>query len=240
MSSLSSSSKLAGECEGVRSGRRKKSCTSLLHDPASVLRDRKRWPDHLCYPVMVESCRQWAAENDPEHAGEYPLPLPDGRRALLALRVRRRRSTLDLFGLAGYKPEPVPEVLPPGIRYEQIGHNPALENPDAYSWGDEMACVLKEYDEDASLSEVAFSAQEWWRRICNMIPLGRPRGSGTYASRDEFIAALTVAVREVRAAGLRVTQPAVEQVLGVHQGHGRQLRKWLDQHKVSWSEAKKL
>jgi len=71
--------------------------------PRGVLTDRRRWPDRICYPVMVESCRRWAQENDPEHAGEYPLPLPDGRRALLALRVRSRRSTLDLFALEGYK-----------------------------------------------------------------------------------------------------------------------------------------
>ncbi len=44
---------------------------------------------------MVESRRRWAAENAPEHTDVYPLALPGGRRALLALRVRRGRSTLD-------------------------------------------------------------------------------------------------------------------------------------------------
>ncbi len=176
MSSLSSSPKPAGECDSARSGRREESCASLLHDLAGVLGDRKRWPDHLCYSVMVESCCRWAAENARKHADVYPLPLPGGRRALLALRVRRGRSTLDLFGLAGHKPKPVvvPEVLPPGIRYEQIGHNPALESPDDYAWGCAMAYDLTEHEEDASLSELALSAQEWWRGICNMVRPGRP------------------------------------------------------------------
>src|SRR5829696_5266987 len=81
-------------CPSARSGRRDKSCATLLQDPAGVLSDRRRWPDHTCYPVMVESCRRWAQENGLENAGGYPLLLPDGRRALLALRIRRRRSTL--------------------------------------------------------------------------------------------------------------------------------------------------
>lgn len=31
----------------------------LLNDPISVLLDRKRWPDHLCYEVASESTGQW-------------------------------------------------------------------------------------------------------------------------------------------------------------------------------------
>lgn len=201
---------------------REKPCSALLTEPAGVLTDRGRWPDHLCWPVMVESCRLWAVENAPDRAGEYPLPLDDGRRALLALRVRSRRSTLDLFGLAGYKP-------------------PAVVVPDAddYLWVGGLVCSLRSRD-DTSLLHVISHAHDWWGRISIEKILGRPKGSGTYASADEFRAALTLAVREVRAAGLAVTQPKVERALGVHHGEGRQLRKWSRQYGISWSEAKKL
>ena len=53
--------------------------------------------------------------------------------------------------------------MPPGIRYEQIGHNPALENPDDYAWGCAMAYDPTEHDEDAcdlytDAEEVLFDA----------------------------------------------------------------------------------
>lgn len=202
-----------------------KAWTDLLRDPGGTLGDRKRWPTRLCYPAMVEACRRWATENDPVHAGEYPLPLDDGRRAYLALRVRSRRSTLDLFALAGYKP---PTVVAP--------------DADDYLWLGGLRYILSGRD-DTSLLYVISQAQEWWGHISIENIRGRPKGIGTYASRDEFMAAVAVTNEEIRASGAsgrRITQMAVEERLGVYGGHGRQLRKWIKRYKVPWSELKKL
>jgi hypothetical protein len=205
-------------------------CTALLDEPGAVLTDRQRWPDRLCYPVMVESCRLWAVENAPDRVGEYPLPLDDGRRALLALRVRSRKSLLDLWGLEGK-----PRITEKDRRYAEY-----CIDPDDHLWVGPLDFVLAGR-EDTSLLHVISEAHAWWRHISLEKILGRPRGSGTYASVDEFRHALTRAVLEVRAAGSAVTQPKVEEALGVRQGAGgRQLRKWLRQYNISWSEATKL
>jgi hypothetical protein len=58
------SSRPVGECGSARSGRREKSCTDLLHDPAGVLGDRRRWPDHLCYEeFLTASTRLWSGSD---------------------------------------------------------------------------------------------------------------------------------------------------------------------------------
>jgi len=190
---------------------------------------------------MVESCRRWAKENDPEHAGEYPLPLQDGRRAILALRVRRRRSVLDLFGLAGYKPQPMmmPEILPPGVTYEQIGHDPALENPDDYLWGGPMACVLSAV-EDESLLELAKQAPQWWRSLSHMVRRGRPPGSGIYSNPAEFEREALAALQGLYNESERPTQEKLADRLGISYDSVQDwLKKLKEQRGVDWPTLKK-
>lgn len=217
------SSKPAGKWECSHA----KPCTALLDDPETVLNDHSRWPDRICWPVMVESCRRWAVENDPERAGEYPLPLPDGHRALLALRVRRGRSTLDLFGLEGYKPR----ITDKERRYAEY-----YMDPDDYVWlGGPMACVLSAVG-STPLFELAGQAQKWWQRVSLRPPRGRPRGSGAFESNKNFLRAVAVANRKLREQDKTITQPEVADVLHI----GVRRLQQLIPHGMTWDDLKKL
>jgi hypothetical protein len=99
-----------------------------------------------------------------------------------------------------------------------------------------MAYGLTEHEEDASLSELALSAQEWWRGICNMVRPGRPRGSGGFESDEDFLRAVTAANRKPREQDKRITQEAVAEVLHYS-------KRWLKQripHGKTWDDLKKL
>jgi hypothetical protein len=206
--SSSSSPKPAGECDSVRSSRREKSCTSLLHDPAGVLSDRKRWPDHLCgEEFLAASTRLWSGSD------EWPLPLGDGRRLVWVLTVRRRRSKLELF---------------------------VFEDPNAPDDGHiycgpltaRFGCV-----EDLSPLPVLENARKWWRHVSvKKIPSGRPKGSGTFESREHLLQAVATANRALREQGKTITQPAVAELLHISTRRLQQL----NSDGMTWDELIKL
>lgn len=69
-------------------------CTDLLHDPAGVLADQRRWPNHVCYKrFLTPSTRIWAytgghmktagnRENAVWRRWQDWWPLPIGRKSL--------------------------------------------------------------------------------------------------------------------------------------------------------------
>jgi hypothetical protein len=212
-----------------------------------VFSDRKRWPDHLCYSdFMQESCEVWAFEvlggtdlTTKLWASSYPLPisreavrqlyashgkrLPDRllerlpldgrRRALWALRVVGDRSVLDMFGLE--------DRFAPADGYLHFG-----------------GLAYRLYGvEDLSLLTTLRDAHDWWRDLSLEKLRGRPRGSGTFESREALVQALREAVRELRAEGHKIKQEAVAKMLHTDDA---QLRKWLKREGLTWREVKQL
>lgn len=229
-------------------------CTDLISDAENVLRNRERWPTHLCKAeFMSQSTGLWAeakhsvvdSVNIHRWAAMYPLPV--GQRALMkrqemdhvvewvevlqalpfegneqamwALRVEHGEETavytLDLFGLADYPTE----------------QHQALDVPVA---GD-LAFSVRGKSRFLT-EELLGAAERWWGQFRGLTLRGRPLGSGTWTSREEFEDALRRAVTEVRSEGGKVTQESVAQHLYTSD---RQLRDWLQQFKVEWAEVRK-
>jgi hypothetical protein len=164
------------------------------------------------------------AEFGSDNLGEWSailsgLPFDGGERAMWALCVEGRRagaarSSLDLFGLAEY-----PTALHERIDWLEAGT---------------LAYVLR--GQDRTLAGVLEAADRWWSRYRGIVLRGRPRGTGIYASSEEFAYDLKQAVAEVRSNGGKVTQETVAERLRTTD---RQLRKWLQEHGIAWREAAK-
>jgi hypothetical protein len=229
-------------------------CTDLISDAEAVLRNKERWPTHLCEAeFMSQSTGLWAEAqpfvvdrvNVHHWASMYPLPI--GRRALMecqemddvlewsevlhvlpfegdeaamwALRVEHGEGTvvynLDLFGLAEYPTE----------------QHQALGVPVA---GD-LAFSVRGKGRFLT-EELLGAAERWWGQFRGFTLRGRPLGSGTWASREEFEDALRQAVTKVRSEGSKVTQESVAQHLYTND---RQLRAWIEHFQVNWLEIRK-
>ena len=83
---------------------------------------------------------------------------------------------------------------------------------------------------------------ELTRRVCEPAPRGRPKGSGTFETREEFLAALRLVIRHVRQHNPPVTQSKVatyfHRVAGLVCGSDRQLRDWLEAFGLVWDEVR--
>ena len=85
--------------------------------------------------------------------------------------------------------------------------------------------------------EVLDNARRWWNTMTDKpLPIGRPRGSGTWRSREELSTALDRAVRRLRVEGVRPTQ---ERVAALLHCHDRLLRHWLSHHGIRWEQVTK-
>lgn len=85
-------------------------CTDLLADPASVLSDKERWPEHLCYGLFLRrSTTQWASsipvaltttalEEYRRWCMEWPLPI-----GLQSIGLRFAPSKGEILNLAPFK-----------------------------------------------------------------------------------------------------------------------------------------
>src|SRR5215211_7621750 len=251
-------------CDSVRTGSRKPpSCTSLLYHPRLVLSDKQRWPDHLCYSdFMQRSVETWVskvvggttpaiklwAECYPLPVGEeaarrlyagqgqsYPdalsglLPFEGTEQAYWALQVtkeqaipgfygEKNKAVLDMFGLKG----------------------PASPEDQArdYLWLGAFAYSLRSLD-DTSLVELVRSGARWWNDFSNKVIRGRPLGTGTWISLEEFEEALRRVVRALVAGGHKPTQERVARQL---QTDDRTLRRWVDRYYgagTGWDEVLK-
>jgi len=227
-------------------------CTDLISAAEAVLRNKERWPTHLCEAeFMSQSTGLWAeaqpfvvdSVNVHRWASMYPLPIGQwalmeyqeindvlewsevlhvlpfegDEEAMWALRVERTEGTvvhvLDLFGLAEYPTE----------------WHQAYEVPVA----GELAFSVR--GKGRSLIEILESAERWWGQFRGLTFRGRPPGSGTWASCEEFEDALRQAVTKVRSEGGKVTQESVALHLYTDD---RQLRDWMKRFKVEWAEVR--
>jgi len=143
------------------------------------------------------------------------VPFQEYECAMWALRIERRKlaavHTLDLFGLATYPTEehrrsglPVAGKLAFSVR----GH-------------------------DRFLIDLLDAAERWWAQFRGLALRGRPKGSGSWASRQEFEARLREAVATVRADKGKPTQENVAPLLCTS---ARQLRAWLHKFGMNWKQ----
>ncbi len=226
-------------------------CTDLISEPEAALRDKGRWPIHVCSTeFMSQSTARWALAqpfvsdslNVYRWASIHPLPI--GRQALMAcheteelsewsdvlnalpfdgdekamwaLRIERRESatvnTLDLFGLAEYETYPV------------IG---------LWTVAGKLAFSMR--GQDRSLVDLVDAAEKWWSQFRGLPLKGRPPGTGTWNSRENFVNALNRAMAKTISDGNKVTQEKVAEILHTDD---RQLRTYLKRFGINWQEAR--
>lgn len=235
-------------------------CTALISDPAGVLRDRGRWPAHVCYEeFFVASCKLWAekhlsiVEDMAVHRWAAMHPLPIGRQSLLT-RLARSCGVGELEGW----PE-VHSVLPFdggtlafwALRIERrnLTHTDTLdlfglaEYPTEAHQGrrfppvaGELAYVLR--GRGTSLLDVLDPARRWWGQFHGLaFPPGRPKGTGTWESPEHFEAELRRIVPEMRSEGIKITQENVAERLYTND---TQIRRWCKRLGPRWEEVKKF
>lgn len=223
-------------------------CSDLISEPEEVLKNKERWPIHVCEEEFLRQSTELWAEAQPfvmdrvnihRWASMYPLPI--GRRALMAcpevdnlsewtevlnvlpfeghekamwaLRAELRQltsvHTLDLFGLAEYPTE----------GHQTIG----------VATAGKLAYSVRGYGR--SLIDLLDSAEKWWAQFRGLTFTGRPKGTGTWTSREHFAAALERARIKTRLEGDKVTQENV--ALRLHTSD-RQLREWIRYYGLNW------
>ncbi len=145
------------------------------------------------------------------------VPFEGDEEAIWALRVEGINSVLELFGLTANRTE----LKGCGLDRREGG---------AITPG-ELAYVLR--GQDTSLIGLLDNARRWWSQFSGSPIQGRPRDSGTFASGDDFEKTLHAAVRNLRGQQRKVTQESVSQLLSCD---SRQLRRWLQQFNVGWTD----
>jgi hypothetical protein len=237
-------------CTRFRIGRRTRACTRLLYDPRWTLGQRKRWPDHVCYAdFMQKSIEIWVSQVVGKitpaiklWAEYYPLPVgetaarrlyakrgkrcPAGLRGLLpfrgkeeaywGVRIEEKHSVVDMFGLKGPK-----------------GWAPSGEE---HLWLGDFAYSLRGRD-GTSLTGLVDESATWWRDFSVESVLGRPSGSGTWTSAEEFESELRAAVDNLHRQGDRPTQEKVANLLHCDMST---LKRWLKRINTSWRDIRVL
>ena len=227
-------------------------CTDLISDAEAVLRDKERWPTHLCEAeFMSQSTGRWAeaqsfvvdSVNVHRWAAMYPLPI--GRWALMnhpemddALKWSEALHVLPFDGdekamwalRVEHTEGTIVHVLDLfGLaEYPTVWHQ-AAEVPVA---GD-LAFSVR--GKGRSLIEILEAAERWWGQFRGLTFRGRPPGTGKWESREHFLNELLQAVTKVRSEGGKVTQESVALHLYTDD---RQLRDWMKRFKVEWAEVR--
>jgi hypothetical protein len=224
-------------------------CTDLLANPASVLSDEERWPDHLCnVRFLMRSTEEWAsARLLPTTSSPVPQlldwqlswPLPVGRLAVeqtlgsydpsMSLQAPFGQWEEALWALHVSREGNVVDLFGLGVPTHESGKQ------KTYRLG-ELRYVIR--GTGAQPLRLLTSAQRWWARFRGEEAKGRPAGSGAHwESRIDFWLGLRKAVRAVRAEGDKVTQEKVAERLGYSD---RELRRWLKQYGVEWKSVPRI
>jgi hypothetical protein len=225
-------------------------CTDLISDAEGVLRNKERWPTHLCEAeFMSQSTGLWAeaqsfvvdSVNVHRWASMYPLPI--GRWALMECQkmddILEWSEALHVLPFDGderamwalrveHTEGTLVHVLDLfGLAEYPTERHQALEVPVA---GD-LAFSVR--GKGRSLIEILDSAERWWGQFRGLTLRGRPTGTGTWESREHFETELHQAIAETRAEGDKVTQENV--ALRLHTD-SRQLRRQVRYFGLSWKE----
>ena len=228
-------------------------CTDLISDAEAVLRDKERWPTHLCEAeFMSQSTGLWAeaqsfvvdSVNVHRWASMYPLPI--GRWALI--NCQEMDDALEWSEALHVLPFDGDEAAMWALRVEHtegtIVHVLDLFGLAEYpTEGHQAAGVPVAGDlafsvrgKGRSLIEILEAAERWWGQFRGLTFRGRPRGAGEWESRKHFLNELRQAVAKTRSEGDKVTQENV--ALRLHTD-SRQLRRRLGQFGIYWDDIRK-
>jgi len=229
-------------------------CTDLISDAEAILRNKERWPTHLCEAeFMSQSTGLWAeaqpfvvdSVNVHRWASMYPLPI--GRRALM--KCQEMDDVLEWSEVLHVLPFEGDEAAMWALRVEHtegtIVHVLDLFGLAEYptEWhqaagvpvAGELAFSVR--GKGRSLIEILDAAERWWGQFRGLTFRGRPPGTGTWESREHFENELRQAVAKTRSEGDKVTQPNVATRLYTSR---RVLKSWLDKYHINWQEVKRL
>jgi hypothetical protein len=191
------------------------------------LRQRGRWPDHLCYSdFMQRSIEVWVSQVVGEitpaikfWAECYPLPI--GEEAVKHLyTVRGQRYPDELTGLLPFRGA---EKAYWGVRVEvkrsvvdMFGLEgwtpPESEAEQRLSLG-ALAYALRGRD-DTSLVRLVQDGVAWWHNFSVHNIQGRPRGSTAWGSPEEFKNSVREALQKLSVQQDKVTQAKVAAEMG--------------------------
>ena len=117
-------------------------------------------------------------------------------------------------------------LLTAKVKLERFPHNPLWTAPDGRPTHAPMA-TSRDYQEYG----------QWGDLICQLVrlPRGRPRGSGTYPTRDELLQDLRQIIQSLRHEGVYPSQPKVAARLRTSPSE-RQLREWLHGFTIDWND----
>jgi hypothetical protein len=231
-------------------------CTDLISEPEKTLKNKERWPIHLCdeeflrqstelwaeaQPFVIDSVNihRWASmhslpvgrqalirKHEVDDVSEWSqvlsaLPFNESEEAMWALRAEEKwrptgGGSLDIFGLAEYPTE----------IHRELGMPVA---------GD-LAYVVRGSGKDKALTDLLEVSKIWWAQFRGLIFKGRPKGTGTWKSREEFEAAVREAVIATLSAKENVTQENIASRLHTSD---RQLCAWINHVGSSWQDIKK-
>lgn len=228
-------------------------CSALISEPEEVLKNKERWPLHLCEEEFLRQSAELWAEGQPFvddsvniHRWASMHPLPIGRRALMASHevddLSEWSEVLNVLPFQEY--ERAMWALRLEIRQRTSVHTLDLFGLAEYptEWhqtlgvptAGRLAYSVCGYGR--SLIELLDSAEKWWSQFRGLTFRGRPKGTGTWRDREHFESGLRRAVEKARSEGDRVTQENVATRLHTSD---RQLRTWIQDYGVNWREIKK-
>ena len=225
------------------------SCTDLISDPAGVLRNRERWPVHLCgMEFLRQSTEAWAQTraftadtlNNYRWASMHPLPI--GRRALTGKREvdnpSEWRAVMDVLPFEGC------EEAMWAVRVEDQGSAIDLFGLADYPTeshkqlglpiAGKLAYAVRGHGR--SPIDLLDAAEGWWAQYRGLTFRGRPKGTGTWPSPQHFEHDLDLVLAEMRSQGEKVTQEKVSHRLNIHK---KTLDRWLRDCGRSWQETRK-
>jgi len=228
-------------------------CTDLISDAEVVLRNKDRWPTHLCVAeFMSQSTGLWAeaqsfvvdSVNVHRWASMYPLPI--GRWALM--NCQEMDDALEWSEALHVLPFDGDEAAMWALRVEHtegtIVHVLDLFGLAEYpTEGHQAAGVPVAGDlafsvrgKGRSLIEILEAAERWWGQFRGLTLRGRPRGTGMWESREHLENEVRQAVAKMRSEGDKVTQENVAQRLRTG---SPQLRERIRHFGLSWQELRK-
>jgi hypothetical protein len=154
-----------------------------------ITSDIRLWAEYYPLPVGEAAARRLYARSERRYPDELTglLPFRGEEEAYWGLRVGGNRSVVDMFGLKG--PTSEERLRLGGFAYSLRG------------------------SDDTSLMRLVENGATWWRDFSWENVQGRPRGSGTWQSEDEFKSKLRATVGKLRVQGGRVTQENVADLL---------------------------
>jgi hypothetical protein len=240
-------------------------CTELLKNPAGVLAQRQRWPNHVCYENFLTASTQfWASEK----SGMGRLgtlensllwrwlswwPLPIGRKSLERAHIEtspnlpaRSLQAQDFILASNMMPFEEREEAIWALRVER--GSAALDLFGLANYRTEEGGLNRHAPtitagglayvlrgQDTSLIDLVHAAKRWWAEFQGLTFRGRPPGSGEWQSREYFEAELRRAASEIRSEGSKITQESVAAHLNTS---SRLIRHWLFEYNIRWPDIK--